>query len=640
MFMFRNCAHTTHAPPPFFFLIFKGGSVEIGNMLLKVDGTIESDQIKQLVNGLTNVQALMVGLTRNLTAANAKIDVLSGENVNMQSNLAGLKSRVNDLENDALVAPRTTIATTTTTTTTTCPALDMNLVLPDSMVNMLPSEIVWTVANGTISGLGFTEANARCSNVTVAVSMWAGGAEGSDSRCNGGEKRGGGGAHISFTLTIDSSVDSTYTFTAGAAGQDSVVTLLRPGPFEDVTEELARAGAGTTGTVTSTHKSGGPRGISQTFSGAETGSMGGVASTTSVAGLIDNVIETPGNADGTPHTHNGRTAGAGGYPDSSIEDSKWSGMPGVISYHCSITPSVNGAASPGVITLGDISGSGRRQARFNAEHRAQPAQKRIVEETPLGGGKTSMPLILNRTTCFTGHKGNGSRIFHRSPTGVSSFNEDGLYSDGYTVISFLPELLPPLMGVRGSLLEMEAEFEPTTLNAGDVPGSSDGDNVTFSGDTGRKRMCLSRVKTPDAGSVMSWVQDFAHSVGSEALPGVVIRRDSGCDAQVWHRDGERHGYALVLALQDSYNMTVCPATHMVQDHIQLRAPHCMPLQLRAGQALLFDQLMLHGGGVNRESREQFGLHIYLQDLTSLEREGLVGYVQRRSWSQQMGLQPC
>jgi ectoine hydroxylase-related dioxygenase (phytanoyl-CoA dioxygenase family) len=66
----------------------------------------------------------------------------------------------------------------------------------------------------------------------------------------------------------------------------------------------------------------------------------------------------------------------------------------------------------------------------------------------------------------------------------------------------------------------------------------------------------------------------------------------------------------------------------------------VPIVLQSGQALLFDQLLLHGGGANKESMAMYGLHLYLQDLGQLEKEGLVGYVQSRSWAQYTGATPC
>eukprot|EP01050_Picozoa_sp_SAG11_P005003 SAG11_NODE_336_length_10544_cov_9.794926_4_plen_169_part_00 len=164
---------------------------------------------------------------------------------------------------------------------------------------------------------------------------------------------------------------------------------------------------------------------------------------------------------------------------------------------------------------------------------------------------------------------------------------------------------------------------------------------TFDGDGGRRRTCLSKVNTTDARAITSVMRDFARSVGSEALPAVVIRREPGCNAQARHRDGDRHGYALVLALQDGYNLTVCPRTHTSHTpHNGTMRRHCIPIELRVGQALLFDQLMLHGGGRNEGSVAQFGIHVYLQNIVEVDQEGLVGYVQRRSWSQLSGTAPC
>jgi hypothetical protein len=418
-------------------------------------------------------------------------------------------------------------------------------------------------------------------------------------------------------------------------------------------EELARAGAGTTGTVQSTFKSGGPNGITETHRGADTPSTGGTATTTTTAILVNHIVLLNGNSDGSAHIVGGRSAGAGGTPASSVDDSQWHGMPGVISYHCAMTVSVNGEPSSGFVVIESSSGimvSGRRQLRSAAgalvlrseDLRADVLKGKAVDKLlslPPVSSPLGPPLQLKLTTCFS--NGTETQIFRRSPELVTQLRADQLYKDGYTVLNFLLEdnVVPK---VRQTLATFpRSEFIATTLNASDVPASSNNDSSTkFTGDQGRSRMCLSRINTTAATILASRVQDFAQSIGSYALPGIVIRRARSCGAQIWHRDGEHHGYVLVVALQDEYNVTVCPGTHLVESHVHLRAPYCVPIQLQAGQALMFDQLTLHGGNANLGSGEQYGVHIYLQDSTEMGREGLMSYVQRRSWSQHTGSVPC
>lgn len=91
------------APSPFKKPHPAGGAVEIGKILLKTDGVIESDQMNLIADTLARLET-------GLAAANANIQVLTvdnaelkADNVVLKAGNAGLKTRVDDLETVAQV---------------------------------------------------------------------------------------------------------------------------------------------------------------------------------------------------------------------------------------------------------------------------------------------------------------------------------------------------------------------------------------------------------------------------------------------------------------------------------------------------------------------------------------------------------
>eukprot|EP00729_Bicosta_minor_P023777 gene23777-30253_t len=76
-----------------------GGGVEIGKMLVKMDGTIESDQMQLIADALASMQGSIEGLKTGLANATATIQVLADEagvlkadNVVLKADNAALKA--------------------------------------------------------------------------------------------------------------------------------------------------------------------------------------------------------------------------------------------------------------------------------------------------------------------------------------------------------------------------------------------------------------------------------------------------------------------------------------------------------------------------------------------------------------------
>ena len=232
------------------------------------------------------------------------------------------------------------------------------------------TEVTWTSwGNGTIEGTEFPLSHSILHDpITVAVELWGGGARGSPSGCSSDETNGGAGAYAKFNLRIDPTVYGQYIFTAGHPAQDSFVSWnslqippqtngplpstrgMPGGPFtcEQLQQagtcgianglcctscasqdphcsveplELARAGAGTTGTVvTTTHSDtshcNGCQGTHH--SGSLSQGQGGRASVSALA--RDNSTVETDNTGTSAISQNGFRAGAGGAHATSAND--------------------------------------------------------------------------------------------------------------------------------------------------------------------------------------------------------------------------------------------------------------------------------------------------------------------------------